>query len=115
METDDAFPIGRLVEPNEYLMASVIRHCRHLVNLLVQPNNRLYLAKVLNCFMNHEAIKISMYYVIDILSFDFKWRARHHTPVLVVKVADNINEVVATLEGFPGPLPPVEIPSNFTT
>ncbi len=28
--TDDVYPIGGLVEPDETLMASAIRHCRHL-------------------------------------------------------------------------------------
>jgi hypothetical protein len=28
--SDDVYPIGGLVEPDEILMASAIRHCRHL-------------------------------------------------------------------------------------
>ncbi len=32
-----------LVEPDETLMASAIRHCRHLVNCCVKPNDRMYL------------------------------------------------------------------------
>ncbi len=47
-ETNDAFLVGGLVKPGEALMASSIRHCRHLVNFLLAPNDRLYLAKVLN-------------------------------------------------------------------
>ncbi len=30
--SDDVYPIGGLIEPDETLMASAIRHCRHLVN-----------------------------------------------------------------------------------
>ncbi len=37
--TDDVYPIGGLVEPDETLMASAIRHCRHLVNYCVKPND----------------------------------------------------------------------------
>ncbi len=40
--SDDIYPIGGLVEPDETLMASAIRHCRHLVNYCVNPNDRLY-------------------------------------------------------------------------
>ena len=40
-ETDDAFLIGGLVEPDETFMASVIRHCRRLVDFHLKPNHRL--------------------------------------------------------------------------
>ena len=36
-ETDDVFFIGGSVEPNETLMASVIRHCRRLVEFRFKP------------------------------------------------------------------------------
>jgi hypothetical protein len=36
--TDDAFLIGGLVEPNETLTASVIRHFRRLVDFCPRPN-----------------------------------------------------------------------------
>ena len=49
-ETNDAFLVGGLVRPGETLMASAIRHCRHLVNFHFSPNDRLYLAKILNRF-----------------------------------------------------------------
>ena len=59
--SDDVYPIGGLVEPDETLMASAIRHCRHLVNYCVKPNDRLYLTKVLSGFINHEPVKISIF------------------------------------------------------
>jgi hypothetical protein len=65
-ETDDAFLIGGLVEPNETLMAGAIRHCRRLVDFCLKPNHRLYLAKVINGLVNHEPVKISIY-VVDVL------------------------------------------------
>ena len=65
-ETDDAFLIGGLVEPNETLMAGTIRHCRRLVDFCIRPNHRLYLAKVINGLVNYEPVKISIY-VIDVL------------------------------------------------
>ena len=52
-ETDDAFLIGGMVEPNETLMASAIRHCRRLVDFLLKPKHCLYLAKVSNGLVNH--------------------------------------------------------------
>ncbi len=76
--SDDVYTIGGLVEPDETLMGSAIRHCRHLVNHCVKPNDRLYLTKVLGDFMNHEPIKISIY-VTHILSRDLRWRGRHST------------------------------------
>ena len=68
-ETDDAFLIGGLVEPNETLTASVIRHCRRLVDLCPRPNQRFYLAKEINSLVDHEPVKISIY-VIYILYKD---------------------------------------------
>jgi hypothetical protein len=65
-ETDDVFLIGGAVEPNETLMAVAIRHCRRLVNFRLKPNQRLYLTKVVNGFIDHEPVKISIF-VIDIL------------------------------------------------
>ena len=65
-ETDDAFLICGLVEPNETLMASAIRHCRHLVDFRIKPSHRLYLAKVINGLVDQEPVKISFYFV-DVL------------------------------------------------
>ncbi len=56
-ETDDAFLIGCLVEPNETLMAGAIRHCRRLVDFCLRPNHRLYLAKVINGLVNHDPLR----------------------------------------------------------
>ena len=56
-ETDDVFLIGGLVEPNETLMASGIRHCRRLVDFRLKPSHRLYLAKVINGLVDHEPFK----------------------------------------------------------
>jgi hypothetical protein len=78
-ETDAAFLIGGLLEPNETLMASAIRHCRRLVDFCLMPNHRLYLAKVINGLVNHEPVKISIC-VVGVLYKDLCWRARHHTP-----------------------------------
>jgi len=39
--------------------------------------------------------------ITDVLYSRLKWRARHHTPALVVAVTDNINEVVVALEQLP--------------
>ena len=63
-ETNDVFLIGGLVYSDETLMASAIGHCRHLVNFRFTQNNCSYLAKALNGFMNHEYIKITIFYII---------------------------------------------------
>jgi len=55
-ETDDVFLIGGLVEPNETLMASVIRHCRRLVDFRLKPSHGLYSAKVINGLVVHKPI-----------------------------------------------------------
>jgi hypothetical protein len=113
-ETDDAFLIiGGLVEPNETLMACAIRHCRRLVDFCPMPSQRLYLAKVINGLVNHGPVKISIY-VIYVLYKDRCWRARHHTPRMATLTVDHLNEIEASYEGQPGPLPPVEIPSSLT-
>ena len=70
-ETDDTFLIGGVVEPNEALMASVIRHCRRMVDFHLKPNHRLYLAKVINGLINHEPVKVSIY-AIDVLYKDLR-------------------------------------------
>ena len=104
-ETDDAFLIGGLVEPNETLKASIIRHCRRLVDLCPKPNERFYLAKVINGLVDHEPVKTSIY-VIDVLNKDLHWRARYHTPRMATLTIDHSNEIEASYEGQPGPLPP---------
>ncbi len=60
-ENDDVFHTGGLVQSDETLMGTAIRHCRHLVNYHVRPNDRSYLAKMLNGFMNYEPLKICIY------------------------------------------------------
>ncbi len=69
--SDNVYPIGGLVEPEETLMTNAIRHCRHLLNYFVKPNDRLYLTKVLSGFMNNEPVKIS-FYVTDVLNKDLR-------------------------------------------
>ena len=59
-ETNDIFPIGGLVQPGETLTHATIRHCRHLVHFRIEHNDRLYIAKVLDGFMDHEPVKISI-------------------------------------------------------
>jgi len=66
-ETDDAFLIGGVVEPNETLMTSVIRHCRRLVDFRLKPSHRLYLAKVINGLVDHETVKRSNFFILWML------------------------------------------------
>ncbi len=51
--------MGGLVQPGENLMAGAIRHCRHLVNFRLAQNDRLYIVKTMDVFMDHEHVKIS--------------------------------------------------------
>ena len=112
-ETDDAFLIVGVVQPNETLMASAIRHCRRLVDFRLKPSHRLYLAKVMNGLVDHEPVKISIY-IIYVLCKDLHWRARHHTPRMASLTVDHLNDIEASYEGQPGPLPPIEIPISLT-
>ena len=98
---------------DETLTTCVIRHCRRLVGFSPGSNQRFYLAKVINGLVNHEPVKISIY-VMDVLDNNLHWRARHHTPRMATRTDDHLNEVEASYEGQPGPLPPVEIPTNLT-
>ena len=70
-ETDDVFLIGGLVEPNETLMASDIRHCRRLVDFRLKPSHLLYLTDVINGLVDHKPVKISIY-VVDVLYKDLR-------------------------------------------
>lgn len=112
-ESDDAFLIGGTVEPNETLMAAAIRHCRRLVGFRLKPSQRLYLTKVINGLIDHEPVKISIF-VIDILFNQLRWRARHHTPKMATITTDHLNDIEASYEGQPGPLPPIVIPTSLT-
>jgi len=112
-ETDDLFLIGGLVESNKTSMASDILHYRRLVDFHIRPNYRLYLAKVINGLVHHEPVKISIY-VVDVLYKDLCWRARHHTSRKATLIVDHLNDIEASYEGQPGPLPPVEIPTSLT-
>jgi len=87
-ETNDVFLVGGLVQPGETLMAGAIHHCRHLVNFCLAPNDRLYLVKDLDGFMDHEPFKILLFF-IDVHFSIFNVRARHYTFALVVDVADS--------------------------
>ena len=55
-ETNDAFLVGDLVQPGEKLMTSAIRHYRHLVKSPLAHNDRLYLVKTMDCFLDHEHV-----------------------------------------------------------
>ena len=111
-ETDDTIRIGEVVEPNETLMASVIRHCRILVDFRRKPNHHLYLAKVIHGLINHEPVKISIY-VIDVYYKYFRWSARHHTPRIALHIVNHLKDIEALSAGQPGPLLPVEIPTRL--
>ena len=113
-ETNGIFPIGGLVQPNENWITAATRHCGHLVNFRIEQNDRLYIAKVLDGFMNHEPVKITIL-IVDVLCGRLKWRARHHIPALVVAVIDCINEVVVALEKLPRPIPPLDPLTSLTT
>jgi len=113
-ETNDIFPIGGIVQLGETVAAQAIRHCRHIVNFRNEQNDRLYIAKELDGFMDHEPVKIAIL-IIDVLFGKLKSRARHHTPALVVAVTDNINEVVVALEQLPGHILPLDPPTSLTT
>ena len=95
-ETNNLFPICGIVQPSETLTFAVIRHCRHLVNFRIKKNDRLYIAKVLDGFMDHEPVKI-LILITDVLCGRLKWRARHHTPASASAVTDSINEAVVPL------------------
>jgi hypothetical protein len=114
-ETQDVFPIGGLVQPGETLIAAAIRHCRHLVNCRIEQNDRLYIAKLMDGFMEHEPIKITIFITNVLFNSRLKWRARHHTPTLAVAVTDSINEDVLALEQLPGPITPIDLPTSLTT
>ena len=111
--SDDVFPIGGLVEPDETLMGSAIRHCHHLVNYCVKPNDLMYSTKVLSDFMNHEPVKTSIY-VTNVLNMDLKWRGRHSTRAMAIQVVDHLNLIEQSSEGQPGPLPPAAAPISLT-
>ena len=81
----------------------------------MEQNDRLYIAKELDGFIDHETVKIYIL-LTDVLCGRRKWRARHHTPTLVVAVIDSINEgLVVALEQLPGPIPPLDSPTSLTT
>ena len=59
-ETNNIFPIGGLVRPSKKSTTAAIRHCRHLVNFRIEQNDCLYIAKVLDGFIDHELVKMSI-------------------------------------------------------
>ncbi len=87
-ENDDVFSIGSLVEPDENLMGSAIRPCHQSVNHRIKPKDRVFMAKLLNSFMNYELVEISIY-VIDVHFIDFIWRARHRTLAMSLQAVDH--------------------------
>ena len=111
-EIDDAFLIGGAIEANETLIPCAIRYYRRLVDFRLKPNQRLYLTKVMKCLIDYERVQISIY-VIDVLFNHLRWRARHHTPRLATITTYHVNDIEASYEGQPGPLPPVVIPTNL--
>jgi len=63
--------------------------------------------------MDHEPLKITIL-ITSVLCVRLKWRARHHTPALVVASTDRINKVVVAFEQLPGLIPPLDPPSSRT-
>jgi hypothetical protein len=59
-ETNDIFPIGGLVQPGDTLTTEASRYCRHVVNIRIEQNDRLYIAKVLDGFMDNEPFKMTI-------------------------------------------------------
>jgi hypothetical protein len=109
-EMKNILPVGGMVHTSETLTAATILHCRHLVNFRIdEQNDRLYIAKVVDGFMDHEPVKTSIL-ITDVLCGKLKWRSRHHTPALDVAVTDNINGVVVSLEQLQGPIPLLDPP-----
>jgi hypothetical protein len=64
--------------------------------------------------MDHEPVK-TLSLSTGVLCGRLKWRARHHTPALVVAVTDNIIEDIEALEQPPGHIPPLDPPTSLTT
>jgi hypothetical protein len=75
-----------MVQEGETLTTATIRNCRHLVNFRIEQNNLLYIAQVLDAFIDHQPVKITIL-INDVLCGKLERRARHHTPALVVDVA----------------------------
>ena len=75
-ETNDIFPIGGIVQPCEVLTNIAIRRCRHRFNFVIEQNDRLYVAKALDRFMDRELVKITIL-ITSILCGRLMWRARH--------------------------------------
>jgi hypothetical protein len=94
------------------LIVAAIRHCRHHVNFRIEQKYRLYIAKVLDGFMDNELVKIRTL-ITDVLCGRLKRRARHHARALDVAVTDNINEDVVALEQLPGHIPPLDPPTSL--
>jgi hypothetical protein len=113
-EPNVIFPIGGLVQPSETLTTVAIRNFRNLANFRMEENVRLNIAKVLDGFMDHGPVKITIL-ITNVLSGTLKWRARPHTPALVVVVTDSIYEVVVELEQLPGPIPLLGPLTSLTT
>ena len=69
-ETNDVSPIDGLVQPSETLTAASIRHCHHLVNFCIEQNDRIYIAKELDGFIDNDPVKIIilllMFYLADL-------------------------------------------------
>ncbi len=83
-----------------------------MVNFRIGQNDCLYIAKVLDEFI--EPAKISIL-ITGVSCGKLKWRARHHTLALIVAVTDRIKEVVVALEHLSGPIPPLDPRTSLTT
>ena len=84
-----------------------------LVDFCSKHNHRLYLAKVIHGFVDHEPVKICIY-VIDGFYKDLPWKARHHALRIATHTVHHLNDIELSYEGQPGPLPPVEVTTNLT-
>ena len=76
------------------------RRFRHPVNFRIERNDRLYIAKVMYGFIDHESVKMKIV-IIDVLYGRLKWRARPHTPALDVAVTDSISETLVAFKQLP--------------
>jgi hypothetical protein len=64
--------------------------------------------------MDHDPVKIIIS-ITNAIYGGLEWRARHHTPALVVTVNYSINEIVVALEQLPGTILPLDPPTSLTT
>ena len=113
-DTNDAFPIGGLVDIGETPIAAVLRYLRELAGIRLARHFPMFLCNIIAGYKEHETIKIHVF-VTDILWDELKYRNNYHALTLGNEIKDNKaeREELENQQEHNGDIAPFVVPNSM--